>query len=695
MQENLINFPIHPSQHGFCSDKSTLSAIANNTTFLADNTRSKNKHVILISLDIQAAFDTATPDSIKHALLKHGSCPLYADWYHNYLTHRNLTTELKGETYNATTAMGFPQGGVVSADFWKILFDPALEIINSNDTTGTGYADDLVLLKSGYKLSHTLETVQKTLNKLIKWGESCGLTFNPQKTIVLYFCKDKTPPSQELKMQGKLIPYSHTVRYLGVTIDDKLTWKPHREKALQQAKQSLVTLNNKIATLYGPNPQLSKWLYTGVIRPKLEYASMVWTHSINTKKIRQQFDKINSLACSIITPTRKSISPRSLEVIYDMLPLPLHLESTAISAFVRLANVLTPPTKNSKQHYFTHIQNRINDLQIIIPDIDKANKLNLQSKYQINENTFGPEYSKHLTHSQLNIYTDGSKTKTGTGAGFVIFDKQKLIHKDFIPLSPTSTIFQAEVIAIGAAAKFINKMSKTLKPTYVKFFSDSRAALQALNNHKIKSSVVDNTVTHLNILGTQTKRTTLNWIKAHNNHKGNEYADEMANLAASCDQEHKIVPISQKLFKDHIKTAIYAEWIKLWKQDTGIYKHTRLFFPIMDPKYSQKLLKLSRSDLKQLIEVITGHNYLRQYSNKISTLPNVQCRFCDTQPETFLHLFTDCPKFTLDRYQLKILKYPLLTTENNTPNWSITQLLEFCNLPEIHTALNTINLQPN
>ena len=72
-------------------------------------------------------------------------------------------------------------------------------------------------------------------------------------------------------------------------------------------------------------------------------------------------------------------------------------------------------------------------------------------------------------HSQLNIYTDGSKTKSGTGAGYVMFNKQQLlVHKDFIPLSPTATDFQAEIIAIGAAAKFVNRMTKTLNPTYIK-----------------------------------------------------------------------------------------------------------------------------------------------------------------------------------------------------------------------------------
>ena len=98
MKEKLIENPIHLNQHGFCTDKSTESAISDTQTILENNT-TPNKNVIIVSLDIQAAFDSVTPSSIKNALIKHGSNTEYANWYDNHLTHRDLTTELKGETY--------------------------------------------------------------------------------------------------------------------------------------------------------------------------------------------------------------------------------------------------------------------------------------------------------------------------------------------------------------------------------------------------------------------------------------------------------------------------------------------------------------------------------------------------------------------------------------------------------------------
>ena len=59
--------------------------------------------------------------------------------------------------------------------------------------------------------------------------------------------------------------------------------------------------------------------------------------------------------------------------------------------------------------------------------------------------------------SQINIYTDGSKTQLGTGGGFVIMKgRQTLIHTNSINLRPEASIFQAELTAITAATQSID-----------------------------------------------------------------------------------------------------------------------------------------------------------------------------------------------------------------------------------------------
>ena len=111
----------------------------------------------------------------------------------------------------------------------------------------------------------------------------------------------------------------------------------------------------------------------------------------------------------------------------------------------------------------------------------------------------------------------------------------------------------------------------------------------------------------------------------------------------------------------------------------------------MEPKYSKQILKLSRPDLKLLIEIITGHNNLRTFSTKIQTLTNTHCRFCNLAPETVIHMITECTNFKTERQKLKLNKFnpQLSTTQSLT--WSIPLTLEFFKTPAIHNIItNTI-----
>ena len=44
--------------------------------------------------------------------------------------------------------------------------------------------------------------------------------------------------------------------------------------------------------MHAPKPKLSKWAYTGVVKPELLYACMTWGNSLNTI---QQLKKLKAL----------------------------------------------------------------------------------------------------------------------------------------------------------------------------------------------------------------------------------------------------------------------------------------------------------------------------------------------------------------------------------------------------------------
>ena len=81
---------------------------------------------------------------------------------------------------------------------------------------------------------------------------------------------------------------------------------------------------------------------------------------------------------------------------------------------------------------------------------DRCSQMNWDKRYHIITSSFiTNRYS--IKPSEFTIYTDGSKTDNGTGAGFVIYNKRDRIHTESISLPDTTTVFQAEVTAIYKA----------------------------------------------------------------------------------------------------------------------------------------------------------------------------------------------------------------------------------------------------
>ena len=98
------------------------------------------------------------------------------------------------------------------------------------------------------------------------------------------------------------------------------------------------------------------------------------------------------------------------------------------------------------------------------------------------------------------MYTEGSKTKQGAGSGYVILSgKDKVLHTKSINLTGEASILQAELIAIQEAAKHLQTQEDT-NGLYIKFFSDSQAALQALNSNNCKAQTVKKTYDALKAL---------------------------------------------------------------------------------------------------------------------------------------------------------------------------------------------------
>ena len=71
------------------------------------------------------------------------------------------------------------------------------------------------------------QRMQTVLNQLVAKSREANLTFSPDKTVAMMFSPKKRKILTRLYIEGKKLNTVETTRYLGVIIDNKLSWTPH------------------------------------------------------------------------------------------------------------------------------------------------------------------------------------------------------------------------------------------------------------------------------------------------------------------------------------------------------------------------------------------------------------------------------------------------------------------------------------
>ena len=139
------------------------------------------------------------------------------------------------------------------------------------------YADDICLLEVGKFQNTVSELMQRAIHTVEKWCSSIGLSVNPNKTnIVIFTKKRKLSGSFEPLLFGVTLHRSDSVKYLGVILDSRLTWREHVNIEVNKAHNSLWACRRSFGAMWGLQPKVVYWLYISINRPSITFASLVW-----------------------------------------------------------------------------------------------------------------------------------------------------------------------------------------------------------------------------------------------------------------------------------------------------------------------------------------------------------------------------------------------------------------------------------
>ena len=231
-------------QSGFRKGFSTTSAKANLTDKLFEGINGGNI-TVAVFVDLQKAFDTVNHSILLYTLQKYGITDSNLAWCKNYLSNRDQCTLANGiVSPSAKITCGVPQGSVLGPLFFILYVNDMCYALGSIGVQL--YADDTVLYLSGNSPKKLQDVMNFNLGLLSLWCNSNKLTVNPGKTKMMLFGTRKSikkVKDMKLYLDGAQIQALPTFKYLGLTLDNTLSYKPHTATLVKTVMHKLVLLS--------------------------------------------------------------------------------------------------------------------------------------------------------------------------------------------------------------------------------------------------------------------------------------------------------------------------------------------------------------------------------------------------------------------------------------------------------------------
>lgn len=230
------------------------------------------------------------------------------------------------------------------------------------------------------------------------------------------------------------------------------------------------------------------------------------------------------------------------------------------------------------------------------------------------------------------------------GAGYCIFDGDGLIYTRQLRLHDECSVFQAELLAVSEALRFLKDSSLLSTGEVATLYTDSQSSIAAIQDVGTCHPLVNKI--HKRIIKLQNpKLLHLVWVRGHSGVVGNMLADELARKATSMRNKPHYADIPISSVKYIFQQTLNAEQEIHYNSLTSATQIKTLF-----PSYQtlQSSLSIYTPDWIDA-QFITGHGKFRSYLERVNLLTSPSCPCSMREEQTPAHLLLRCPHFRSER----------------------------------------------